>query len=766
MYLLRKRSLSISLILVFSAVATCALLVESLASVLFANSVKALPFEERGNRLVVGSLQFVDRPQSGGVPLGVLADLKEDLRSVRSLGVVFQQRANVRSSRLEGVENITYVSPELAALLPLAAGTASIQDTGVLVSPSYMERGLDGSGLGTQIQVGNSLMTVVGILRNEFSMPGFTKSSMVIAPSINRTARGEGKGVMIAELSPDVSISQVMAEAKVSMERIGRVNEADRGSRLRLISATEFGLQVLGSLFALAIVLAALIISTCLGGVVALAIYLWTRQAHNISIRRSLGASEWQATREFWVSIGGAVILGLLCGSLLQWQFLKLAQALSPWRIRWPQYQEVIFAALSLFGLFFVCFFVGWAIVTVLGRDRYLGTKVLLHRDTSVNGRARWAAIALLGCVSICLGASIATIPIDRQLSHLLTKPLGVKLEKVFLVAANQLGPSITVAEATQRWNRISNEVLNDPQVECVSLADSPPLTAEIFPYQLRPIGQAAASLQITGRHVDSQYFSCLGIDLIHGDFERLSTRVPVALSKKAAARLYPGVNPIGKVLTSQYSSRKELEVVAVVADSHQVGLSAGDTGIAFLPITTLSPETLILKTKSAMRTSDVSLLVRQRLNYYPDWLIDVRSLESLKQAQTLNERFHLTLFRTVTYSFGTLVVILLVSVLLADIAHIRKSLAIRSALGAPIKALLGVISWRYGVACTAGIPIGVTLGNLFAAYFSQKLGIPFVIWSIEHFWAVLSYIVVFSAVLCTATWPLRRLNAAKLLRE
>src|SRR5258707_15459413 len=90
----------------------------------------------------------------------------------------------------------------------------------------------------------------------------------------------------------------------------------------------------------------------------------------------------------------------------------------------------------------------------------------------------------------------------------------------------------------------------------------------------------------VNTRFVSEDYFATRGIRLVRGrpidpaDRER---KVAV-ISQRLAAKLWPGADPIGKVILGSGSQVKDAEVVGVVGDVHSTRLERDPTLMIYAP--------------------------------------------------------------------------------------------------------------------------------------------------------------------------------------
>src|SRR5206468_759008 len=102
-------------------------------------------------------------------------------------------------------------------------------------------------------------------------------------------------------------------------------------------------------------------------------------------------------------------------------------------------------------------------------------------------------------------------------------------------------------------------------------------------------------------RFVAPEYFRALGVPIVRGrsftDDERAPDRpAPALVSEPAAARLWPGQDPIGQRFSRGYPDEQGFEVVGVVADARLTSLELTPPLMVYAPYWWRSrPSTFVL---------------------------------------------------------------------------------------------------------------------------------------------------------------------------
>ena len=257
------------------------------------------------------------------------------------------------------------------------------------------------------------------------------------------------------------------------------------------------------------------------------------------------------------------------------------------------------------------------------------------------------------------------------------------------------------------------------PEIESVSTVYKVPLSGVSPQADLtRP------ALRVAYNYVGPRYFRTIGLPLVQGrDFTDVesSTNAPVAIvSEGAAARLWPGVDAIGK--TVQLAEGKmPLQVVGVVRDARVGLLWRPEDAYLYLPIGS-RPAYAIFRAPSWSLAEAESRLQRAAADVHPGLRAPVRALE---------ESFTQTYapFRLLAAGAGLLatLTLLLASVGLYGVVSLMTSqrtheMAIRVALGATSADVMRLVFGSSLRPFAVGIVVGVSGALVFARLLASAL--------------------------------------------
>lgn len=210
-------------------------------------------------------------------------------------------------------------------------------------------------------------------------------------------------------------------------------------------------------------------------------------------------------------------------------------------------------------------------------------------------------------------------------------------------------------------------------------------------------------------------YYSTLGIPLLEGRIpeDRVEGERQVVISQALAKELFPGVNPIGRVLRNGVGGAPE-RVIGVVGDVHPEGLEQPPANIVYrnFQMTTFGGGTpvLVLLARTGLPGEALADEIRKAVaTVDPELAVPgVRTLRQIPRAEVSIRQLQAML----TSGFGVLGLVLsaagVYGIVAFSLTRRRKELAIRMALGADGRRIRRIV-WREAlIPVMAGIVPGV----------------------------------------------------------
>jgi predicted permease len=566
-------------------------------------------------------------------------------------------------------------------------------------------------------------VTVVGVLPATFDFSTvFTPGSRVdmfeplpLSPEINR----EGNTVaIIGRLKSGVSVEQARAETAV----LGKILQQEHKERNDFEpKVSGLAQHVSGQLRPTLVVLA------CAVGVVMLIVcanlsnLLLARGAgrkKEIAIRTAMGAGRGRLigqmlTESLVLSCCGAAV-GLLLAFIGTRALAHLTSVsiplLSDVRIDGSVLGFTLLAALAtglLFGL----------VPALQVQDLKLHDTLKDSNRGSSQGRGHaWIRGALvvseigLACV-LLVGAGL----LIRSFLRVLDVNMGFVPERA---AALRIDPNSSYKTQEQRnsyFNEALHRVMDVPGIEGAGLSDSLPLGHN------RSWGVAAKGVQYTPqdypngfpRIISDGYFHAMGIPLKAGrDFTERDTKGAlnvIIINETLAKNLWPGQDPIGKIVRADDPERT---VVGVVGDVHHMALEEGSGNEFYIPMRqTQDYGTVDLVVRTSLPTAELASRLREALRPIEPNLptANMRTLQTMVDHAVSPRRFVVWLlggfagFALVLASLG------IYAVISYSVSQRTQEIGIRMALGASAETLQRSILLQ-----TLGLAgIGIVVGTV-----------------------------------------------------
>jgi len=594
----------------------------------------------------------------------------------------------------------------------------------------------DPSIVGRALSFDGGPVTVVGVLPATFDFSTvFTPGSRVdmfeplpLSPEINR----QGNTVaIIGRLKPGVSVQSAAAETAVLGKLLQQAHKERNDFEPKVSGLAQ---HVSGQLRPTLVVLA------CAVGVVMLIVcanlsnLLLARGAgrkKEIAIRTAMGAGRGRLigqmlTESLVLSCCGAAV-GLLLAFVGTRALAHLTSVsiplLSDVRIDGSVLGFTLAAALAtglLFGL----------VPALQVQDLKLhDTLKDSNRGSSQGHGHAWIRGALvvseigLACV-LLVGAGL----LIRSFLRVLDVNMGFRPERA---AALRIDPNSSYKTQEQKnsyYTEALHHVMDVPGIEGAGLSDSLPLGHN------RSWGVAAKGVQYTPenypngfpRIISDGYFHAMGIPLKAGrDFTERDTKGSlnvIIINETLAKNLWPGENPIGKIVRADDPERT---VVGVVGDVHHMALEEGSGNEFYIPMRqTQDYGTVDLVVRTSLPTAELALRLREALRpIEPDLpTANMRTLQTMVDRAVSPRRFVVWLlggfagFALVLASLG------IYAVISYSVSQRTQEIGIRMALGASAEMLQRSILLRTLGLAGIGMVVGVVASWVLARTLSGLL--------------------------------------------
>jgi predicted permease len=668
---------------------------------------------------------------------GVFLDWRERATS-------FETIAGARSTQmiLTGVEQARQVSVaatshdffRLIGMRPLMGrsfnknedqmGQASV----ALLDAGFWQRefGGDANVLGRTLMLDDKRMTIIGIMPAKVRFAYLDAPDVWIPLAANRNSRAGGDVVAIGRLRAGVTEQAARAEMDAIMQQIRREQQQDSETYVVVKPLHEATVGGFRGIFFVLLGAVSFVLLICCANVASLLLARTTVRQKEMAIRAALGAGRSRLVRQTLIESVMLSMMGGIAGVLLAVALVRVVPSIQAVYI--PRLDEVVAldrtllivaaATAMLSGILF-----GLAPAFQIGRT---DLTVALHQsDATSTGHLsalRLRNVLVVGQLALAVillsGAGLMT----NTLLRLLNIDLGFQRDHLLTIHTSLPYKKYDHIRSAEFQRRLAAEISRLPGVKQVSATDQLPLQAVLFPYQIHTerAGNTPAS-EALARNVDRDYLAVMGIPLLAGrDFERRDdTRspIPVLINKTTAHILFDALNPIGKHLLTNYSSRPRLEIIGVVGDVRQIGLTKDPGPQLYLPLVYAAPRYVVARV--VPNAIDLSAAVRAAVRALdPDVPApEITTMDSWFSEQVSKPRFYLILLAAFAGTALILAAIGIYGVISYTVSRRTREFGIRIALGAEQGDILRLV-----IAVGTHLTLAGTLLGLAGAFAATRL--------------------------------------------
>jgi predicted permease len=564
---------------------------------------------------------------------------------------------------------------------------------------------------------------VIGVLG-----PGFRFPYLVDAWIPERVALGlEASLATLAHLAPTVP----PAEAQRELERIAAAVERERPDTNRGLGFVMVPLRdhLIGSEgrapWAL-MATAALLLGLAAVNVTNLLLSRGAHRAREMALRAAVGAPRASQVRQLIAESALYATAGTLVGLAVASVASRSVIALVPLPLREQlglgeaafDWRVAVFAA-SVMG--------ATALAAGLApARRFAGTDVvdaLRHQARGSSGPGVLMQWLVVGEVALASMLLLAAGLMADNLTRLHDADLGLTPDGLSSIEITL--PDARYADGRTRLaftRQLTEMALALPGVEAGGFASVNPLDRGSFGAGIEtedhPLAPSESALIVNHRLVSEGWLTAAGVPLVRGrlfdarDHERSE---PVAIvSRRMAARLWPGVHPVGRRIRQARPGMPWMTVVGVVGDVRDYGewrdtwylpyaqhASSFAAGTIHLMVRSpLAPDVLGRSLREAVRTVDAALPLPLPVPMTRFW---GASLEAYQLAASASAIFGISgLFLAVMGTY---------SVLAYAVSARTREMGIRLALGAGRRVLLSTVVGRGAALAGGGLGLGVAAG-------------------------------------------------------
>ena len=707
--------------------------------------LRPLPYFEPERVMTVWEANLqLDIPQDR-VAAGTYRDWAERSESFASLGAysfeTFILGGTAEPERISGarvspsVFDVLGVRPALGRSFREEEATPGNDFVVILSNGFWTQRfGADPGVIGTAIVLDDEPFTIVGVMPPRFEFPPDADAVRLWRPlAINARlfdVRAMRVYNVVGRLESGVSVEQARAEmAAISLGIAEENPESNRGWGSNVTPALE---QVVGDFTTLVAVLAGAAVLVLLIGCVNIANLLLARASvsqREFAIRATLGAGRGRLLRRSLVESSTLVILGGGFGLLLAVLGVAFLKRVLPPDM--PRIDEVgidasvlAFAAAAsmLAGVFF-------GLYPAISAMRPRLAEVL--QDAGRGGSSGRFTRRLLngmvsGQVALALVLLLSAGVMIRSLSHLLQVEPGFRTEDVMVAVLSLPNADFRDRDSqVQFWNELVDRVSVLPGVEAVGASSALPmsLVGAEFDLPISILGREAASSaerpRAQYRSVLPGYFETMGVPLIRGRllnrFDREEGRPVMVLNESAERLLFPGEDPIGRILGVPMAG--EIEIIGVVGDVRHNGLDAPPSPELFVAYANFPLRDMHLVVHSEGDKAELAQMIRAEIAALAPGLPVTRvvTMEELVSDSLAQPRFNMVLLLSFALCALVLATVGIYGVISYSVVQRTGEIGIRMALGADARLTFRLVVGQTLAYVLAGGVLGVA-GSFFAS--------------------------------------------------
>ena len=634
------------------------------------------------------------------------------------------------------------VSPDLFSLLRVQPAVGRLFARGddvpgrervvVLANGLWRRRfGGDPAIIGQAITLNGRPYTVIGVLPDSFRFPRFDQVlAMPIANgrpelwvpfAIRPDDRMDSSFACIARLRPNVTLARAQTDVSAIQRTIG-----DRFTPRIDLDADVVSMrdQITGEakqnlLFLWVGVLIVLAVATA--NIANLLTARATRRQREMAVRLAVGASRRRLVAQLVTEGLLLTTLGAAFGAALAYAIVPAVARLVPAKV--PRLDEVVVDASSL------AFAVAMAIVAGLIVGVLAGLKaartslvdaVRTHATAADVPRDRVTRRVLVAAqvtlTMVCVASSALLV---ESLSNVLRVDRGFSGDHVLTV--NVAAAGVRYRDAAQRATLVREAVDRLrmlPGVDSVGVANKVPLSGVGMSSIMVAAGteNAAMSLQERPlgdiRSVNRDYFAALGIPLIRGRLfeDRDGDRDVAVVSVAAAARTWPGRDPIGQRFRLTADPQRTFDVIGIVGNVRANGLDLGAPLSVYLPYARGFMGNVAFAIQTQMPPAAMSQPVRAALHAIdPDLAVSqIQPMNDLVDAAVATRRFEAAVLGTFAAVAVLLAAVGVYAVLAFAVAQRTREIGVRVALGATPSRVRRMVVRDAAAMVATGIVIGV----------------------------------------------------------
>jgi len=612
------------------------------------------------------------------------------------------------------------VKPHLGRLLEprdYVPGAAPV----TLLDYGYWQRrfGGDPALVGKTLRIDDQAAEVIGVLPRGFELPQPTAMWRPwVLDDDQRQDRFASYIRVIGRLAPGATLQQAQSELNSNAAALEReFPRSNTGVGLSAVTLDDYLVGTRRPLLYTLLAAAGVLLLVALANVTALHLTRLSRQRRETSLRAMLGARGAQLARPLVAEATLLALLGGVIGLAVGWAGVRILHALGPAdlpklvdiRLDWRAVS--LAAALALVAAIILSILPLWRIA----HDGGSGRTIAGHRHATRGRRAIVGAQIALGLV-LLIGTSL----LARSFVLVLSADRGYRTDHVLSFTTWVYDEYPDGAQRLQFVQRMLDRLSAIPGVQSAAMGSALPMAEEITGEKADVIPVGSAGLpgeerSARGIVVWPTYFSTLGMSIRRGRaFEMTDDgrATPAVVVNEALVRRYfNGEDPVGRTIKVGLMGRPiDRVIVGVVADTRHARLDADPEPGVFIPWQQMPLASLTFVVRTSVDPGTLVPVVTRTL-FEVDPRVGIArtaTLESLLDQRLRERRFLLVLLAAFSIAAIMVGAVGVFGVMSQAATERRREIAVRMALGATPRTIIGEFVSEAGWMTVAGLLAGL----------------------------------------------------------
>ena len=439
------------------------------------------------------------------------------------------------------------------------------------------------------------------------------------------------------------------------------------------------------------------------------------QRLREVGINKTLGASNGQMIRRFFVETGILVAASMLVGLLLIELCVPLFESLTGrsitvWNLLQGQWIAVMFGVWALITL-------GAGLYPALFLAGFSPKDLLQPKTKGVTGHKFFRQTLVIGQFAVCIALIAAALVFNGQLKYMSNKKLGFKPDHV--IALNT-----AAAETPTQIESLEKACQGLSFVESITRVQGFP-GMEVSGYSMTKPGQSEVATAVSSNHVGTGFEEVLGLEFIAGRTlpakSKADTTIQVVMNEFGVEFLgWTPEEAIGKNPPNLYGN--PTEIVGVVKNFHYESMHNPIGAYVFTNGNDLGGRPyLMLK----MGSNDLPFVLKQLKSVFnqhlPKSAFDYTFLDQHTERLYTSERRLANVIMIFTFLTIFISCLGLFGLAAFTVERRTKEIGIRKVLGSSVPALVGLLAKQFMQPVIIGLLLATPIAFIVINYWLQN---------------------------------------------